>query len=592
MQRPHEAPPDDEDAGLVLSSEILAPPPDETDPDVPSSFDPVADTPPESPREEAAAPPPPPPPPSPVAHVAGSIVLPPLASPTVSTLEPLRQTLHTVTSILTALGWVPDRVLDGEGGAPPPPPPIPTPPPLPPPFELGGASPSPALDALRTQYTELRSEIIEARESIARLREALRSSADAADTLAEVDDTDGLGAPLRLSAVTPGTRSECLVLGSATCRGARWALGQWLEVLQEGAWREGSVLRIRGKWLYVACSGVDGDAAWVSATSPRLAPFRTNTPHLTLEYGAVPTPVSLSLTAPRTGTPPLPLPSAAGRQPAPHAHEATTTPPPEHVHRFPLPANSTTPHSVVSVTLHPDDPRTVLPGLTEGLGVVVALLRQLNELTVSHDTFDSQVAREVRRRALLAGASDADVYPREGDEAASVAARMEDFTSSYASRTVVSATAAVLAPLADRLGRALTDAAPWLQALAAAPALDPLNVSIEGRLGGGGLVPPPGDRWGSARAPPPLAVSLAPYLSGAVDGGWTRLVQSPLPPALVEQRTTALLRGVLAGPYIPVRRGGVSPPSSSVLGRPVDVPAVPERVPVGVPREIEGDACE
>ena len=198
-----------------------------------------------------------------------------------------------------------------------------------------------------------------------------------------------------------GTNSPLTTLGLHRY----WAVGQWCDCLDTvEQWLEGRVLAVNAEAGLVLIHYNGWPARWdewLPASSPRLAPFRTHTRHLTLPWASSPLPVCMNTDSPSMGPPP-PLLSSAGT-PIP----LSSTIPSPVVHK--LDVHLPYPHhrSVhVKVTLGEEDVRSIIPGVIEWGKVLGHMLERLERLACE------QPRREARRAALMGGAGTEAVYHR------------------------------------------------------------------------------------------------------------------------------------------------------------------------------------
>jgi hypothetical protein len=208
-------------------------------------------------------------------------------------------------------------------------------------------------------------------------------------------------ASLTLTEASPGEDVTTLSTSFRTRR--YFAVGQWVDVLDTvEQWLEAQVVRVsRGEWLRVHYAGwPERWDEWLHASSPRIAPFRSRSQHATLPFGACPWPVNLLPGQPRVGLPNRIVetpPSDASRPNAAGVRTldclASTG-----VVTFSSPSIS------VSLFAGEEDPRPALVHAVDGLGLTLGLLTRLSALT------SEQVRREARRAGLLAGLPALAVY--------------------------------------------------------------------------------------------------------------------------------------------------------------------------------------
>lgn len=267
--------------------------------------------------------------------------------------------------------------------------------------------------------------------------------------------SDGGGGSRPGSAPAPSLATSQIGQQNTTAIAVRtrryFAVGQWIDCLDTiEQWLEATVLKISGEYVYIHYNGwPDRWNEWLHVNSPRIAPFRSRSQHMTLAIAQSPMPVSL---LPTSSVAPigLPLPgllmpvAGAGAassmtgsqrlvvgsslQPPPVASPAAGSSTPGAAIRSvrslsasgqpsaipTIDSNTTRPCArvdagevKVEVRLRNDDIRPTLPHVVEAVSLLSGLLERLTALATE------QPHREARRAALLSGAGAVNVYGRQ-----------------------------------------------------------------------------------------------------------------------------------------------------------------------------------
>ena len=262
--------------------------------------------------------------------------------------------------------------------------------------------------------------------------------------------------------------------------------GQWVDALDTvSQWLEARVLAVRGDDLLITYSGWSSRwDEWLPQTSPRLAPFRTRTAHVTGAWAASALPVCL---------PPQQLEQPAGAGGAAAAR-----------------------HGAGDCSA-----RALLPSAVAWMATLQGMLSRLQDLACQQPQ-----AAAGARGALVAG---------EGREEGG--GKVEECSSSGAGggassaesgKEELAALALQLAPLLDRFGRVLADLAPGVKELAKAPEPEGEEGAQECECCGSG----------SASLAPSAPAAAAAAAAHSAEGAQEALLLSPplLPASQAEQQ--------------------------------------------------------
>ena len=210
--------------------------------------------------------------------------------------------------------------------------------------------------------------------------------------------------------------------------------GQWVDALDTvSQWLEARVLAVRGDDLLITYSGWSSRwDEWLPQSSPRLAPFRTRTAHVTGAWAASALPVCL---------PPQQLQQPAGAA-AGHGAEDCSA-------------------------------RALLPSAVAWMATLQGMLTRLQDLACQQP----QAAAARHAAALVAGEEREEGGGKVGEEGSGSGSggggggggACSSASSAESGKEELAALALQLAPLLDRFGRVLVDLAPGVKGLAKAP---------------------------------------------------------------------------------------------------------------------------